>query len=146
MQSHIHKSTQSRNLIKNMYDVQSYVYVHAYIHNIMYSTYFNICTGRIVLKKYYNFLWKSFPEDHLIAYRRFSGTITQLDDDLTNSIVSAPTPERGNQIMLDIAMIGVSKDKTLMEFYYLVEEIIDNPKLSKIMKVFRNGKVYCMRM
>ena len=41
--------------------------------------------------------------------------------------------------MLDIAMIGVSKDRALMELYYLVEEIIDNPKLSKIMKVFKNG-------
>ena len=42
--------------------------------------------------------------------------------------------------MLDIATIGISKDRTLMEFCYLVEEIIDNPKLSKIMKVFRNGQ------
>ena len=105
-----------------------YLYIHI-----------NICTGRIVLKKYYNFLWRSFPEDHLIAYGKFSRKINLIDD-LNNSIISAPTSERGNQIMLDISMIGVSKDKALMEFYYLVEEIIDNPKLSKIMKVFRNGQ------
>ena len=67
--------------------------------------------------------------------------IVKLDDKICNDIVSATTSERGNQIMLDIATIGVNKDTTLMEFYYLVNELIDNPKLLKIMKVFKNGQL-----
>ena len=76
----------------------------------------------------------------MIAYGKLI-SIIKLDDKISNEIISATSSERGNQIMLDLVTIGVNKDKTLMEFYYLISQLIDNPKLLKIMKVFKNGQL-----
>ena len=105
--------------------------------------YFNLriilWTGRMVLKKYYNFLWRSLSKNHLQTLERFS-SVGNITDEMTSAIMSADTPEEGNRLMLHIAMVGVNKDVLLIQFYHLWEKLIDNPKLSKIVKVFKLGK------
>ena len=41
-------------------------------------------------------------------------------------------------------MAPIQKDNDLLIFCDVVEEIIDNPKLSKIMKVLRKGKAVAL--
>ncbi|XP_065903832.1 uncharacterized protein [Dysidea avara] len=91
---------------------------------------------RILLMKYYNFLWRSFPRDHVISFDRFNN-IVPLDGDVVDTIVSK-TAEEGNKLILDISLRVIDTDQELREFYLLVERIIGNPKLSKIMTVFKN--------
>ena len=75
----------------------------------------------------------------MTTFGRFTKLIP-LNDETADAVITAPTPEEGNQHILNICVIGVNKDKTLIEFYYLVEKLVDNPKLSTIMKVFKNGR------
>ena len=99
---------------------------------------FNFVLGCLVLKKYYNFLWQSFPQDHLTTLGRFS-KIVRLPDDLVDSVVSSSTSDDGNQKILNICALSIDKDRVLIEFSDLVNKIIDNPKLSTMMKVFKKG-------
>jgi len=94
-------------------------------------------TGRILLIKYYNFLWRSFPRDHVISFDRLS-KVVPLKEDTTDSIISKSS-EEGNQLILDISISIIDRDEDLQSFYFVVDKIIDNPKLAKIMKVFQNG-------
>ena len=87
--------------------------------------------------KYYNFLWRSFPQDHVISFDRLN-KIVPLKEGTADSILPK-TPEEGNQEILDISITIIDKDQDLQEFYFVVDKIIDNPKLSKIMKVLKNG-------
>ena len=91
-----------------------------------------------MLKKYYNFLWQSFPQDHLTTLGRFC-KIARVGDDLVDSIVSSATSDDGNQKILNICVLSIDKDNVLIEFSHLIEKIIDNPKLLTIMKIFKNG-------
>ena len=91
-----------------------------------------------MLMKYYNFLWRSFPQDHMISFDRFS-KIVPVKETASDAIASK-TSEEGNQVILDICIGIIDKDQDLEDFYHLVERIIDNPKLSKIMEVLKNGK------
>ena len=94
--------------------------------------------GRCVLKKYYNFLWQSFPQDHLTTLSRFSKMV-RLNDGTINTVASSPTSDEGNQKILNICIVAIDKDKILLEFSHLIDRIIDNPKLSTMMKIFKNG-------
>jgi len=98
-----------------------------------------IYTGRLVLIKYYNFLWRSFPEDHLVSYDRVN-KILSLDHDIYDLIFSSETSEPGNQKVLNFCVYGVSSDKLLLDFFSLMKNVISNPKLSKILNVFKKGK------
>lgn len=97
-----------------------------------------VYVGRILLRKYYNFLWRSFPKDHLITHVKFA-ELFKLDKDLHDDIIAA-APEKGNRMILDICVIGICRDVALIEYCSIVEKLINNPKLSKIMKVFKNGQ------
>ena len=79
----------------------------------------------------------------MITYERLrSGGV--LHDKIKRTIMSTGSPEEGNQTILDIVILGINKDIILLQFYDLVERLIDNPKLSKIMEVFKNGQ--CVRV
>ena len=93
----------------------------------------------MVLKRYYNFLWKNFPQDHLVSLGRFC-KLVPLSDDIVDMIVSSSSPEEGHQKLLNICVITIEKDKALLTFCDIVDKIIDNPKLSKIMKIFRDSE------
>jgi len=94
-----------------------------------------------LLKKYCNFLLKNFPPDHFESLARVNKFIP-LDDILVDAVITASCPAEGNQRMLKICMLMVYLDKYLIEFCSIMEKLIDNPKMSKIMKVFRRGMTY----
>ena len=104
------------------------------------STFLHI-VGRLLLKRYYNFLWKNFPQDHLVSLGRFC-KLVPLSDDVVDIIVSS-SPDEGNQKLLNICVVTIENDKSLPRFCSLVEHIIDNPKLSQLLKIFRDGEDTC---
>ena len=114
-------------------NILTYTYV---IFSMLYYVYMYV--GRILLMKYYNFLWRSFPKDHITTHVKFY-ELFKLDKDLHDDIIAA-APEKGNRIMLDICTIGICRDVALIEYCGILEKFIVNPKLSKIMKVFKNGQ------
>ena len=94
--------------------------------------------GRCVLKKYYNFLWQSFPQDHSVTLGRFT-KVVNLAKNLVDSIASSQTSDEGNRKILNICILSIDRDNLLLEFSLVIDKIIDNPKLSVIMKIFKNG-------
>ena len=53
------------------------------------------------------------------------------------------SPDEGNQKLLNVHVITIDNDKSLPRFCSLVEQIIDKPKLSQLMKIFRDGESAC---
>ena len=107
-----------------------------YLHAVSQYDFF---TGRILLMKYYNFLLSSFPRDHLISFDRLNKAVPIKDSEIVSTIVSSSDSKKTNRLILNITLNVIDKDQDLREFYLLVDRIIDNPKLSKILNVFRNG-------
>ena len=110
--------------------------------NVLYTCISRTSVGRMVLKRYYNFLWKNFPQDHLVSLGRFC-KLVPLSDDVVDLIVSSSSPEEANQKLLNICVVTIEKDKALLSFCDIVDKIIDNPKLSKMMKIFKDGEHAC---
>ena len=98
-----------------------------------------IYVGRAVIRKYCNFLWKSFPKDYPLTLARFDKEFpTKIGGH--DRIATYPNLEMGNLKILSLCIIGIQKDSNLFQFCTIMEKIIDNPKVSKIMKVLRKGK------
>ena len=92
-----------------------------------------------VVKKYYNFLWKSFPSDYSVTLARYNQAFPKKDK-IDDRIMTCPNLEMGNLKILSLCILPIQKDNNLLDFYEVVETIINNPKLLKIMKVFKKGK------
>ena len=125
-----------------------WMYIHTYeyyifiifVHYILNKhVHMYVYTGRLVLKKYYNFLWRSFPQDHLVSYDRLNKMLS-LERDIYDLIFSSETPEPPNQRILNFCIYGIGNDKLIVDFFSIVKNIISNPKLSKILNVFKNGE------
>ena len=97
-----------------------------------------MCVGLVVLKKYCNFFWKSLPNDYSVTLARFSeASSKEIESD--DNIATCPSLEIGNLKIMFLCMSGVDSDDDLLTFSDIMEEIIDNPKLTKIMEVFKEG-------
>ena len=68
--------------------------------------------------------------------------LAPLSDDAVDITVSS-SPDEGNQKLLNVCVITIDNDKSLPRFCSLVEQIIDKPKLSQLMKIFRDGESAC---
>jgi len=75
----------------------------------------------------------------MISLDRFNKIIT-LKDNIIDAVASSSNSEEGNKTILNISLHIIEADENLRQFYLLVERIIDNPKLSKIINVFKNGR------
>ena len=96
--------------------------------------------GLVVLKKYCNFFWKSFPKDYSVTLARFcEASSKEIDSD--DNIATCASLEIGNMKIMFLCMSGVDSDDELLTFGDIMEVIINNPKLSKIIEVFKEGKI-----
>ena len=99
-----------------------------------------VYVGVVVFKKYCNFFWKSFPKDYSVTLARFcEASSKKIDSD--DNIATCPSLEIGNMKIKFLCMSGVESDDDLLTFGDIMEEIIDNPKLSKIVEVFKEGRI-----
>ena len=91
-----------------------------------------------MIRKYCNFLWRNFPKDYSVTLARFCKACPKASE-RNELIATCSNPEMGNLKILSLCMGPIQKDNDLLIFCDIVEEIIDNPKLSRIMKVLRKG-------
>ena len=62
-----------------------------------------------------------------------------VDDSVVDIIATAATPLEGNRRMMNIFILGIRDTKSLADFWYAINKVIDNPRVSKIMKAFKCG-------
>ena len=87
---------------------------------------------------------KNFPQDHLMSLGRVR-KLVPLSDDAIDITVSS-SPDEGNQkVTKRLCDHKIDNDKSLPRFCSLVEQIIGKPKLSQLMKIFRDGESACAR-
>ena len=117
------------------------MYVHTYVCTNLFlyvCVYLLMNAGLVVIKKYCNFFWKSFPNDYSVTLARFCEASSRKPEENEN-IAICPNLEMGNLKILTLCMAGLDKDDALMIFGAIMKDMIDNPKLSKIFDVFKQG-------
>ena len=95
-------------------------------------------TGRTMLHSYYDTLWQSFPQDHLITLSRLCDLLP-VDEKLMQTIASYSSSEVANKRILNAAISNVKHDSVLLGFCILVEKLIEDPEKSRIIEKLRSG-------
>ena len=112
----------------------------------MYFEFFKLCicclttTGRTMLHSYYDTLWRSFPQDHLITLSRLCNLLP-VEERLVETIALYPTSDHdvANRRILNAALSNVKHDSVLLGFCALVEKLIENPEETKMIEKLRSG-------
>ena len=93
-----------------------------------------------MLHNYYDTLWQSFPQDHLITLSRLCDLLP-VDEGLVETIALYPTYDHdvANKRILNAALINVKRDSELLGFCMLVEKLIENSEEAKMMEKLRSG-------
>ena len=91
-----------------------------------------------VLKKHYNSLWRSFPEDHMITLSTLCGVVT-INEEIVDLLTCIPTSELSNRTILDYIIYTMNGEDQLMNFCDLMELLINNTRLSKVVGELRKG-------
>ena len=117
-----------------------YVAVYYYI---SYYAVVIIVTGRTMLRSYYDTLWQSFPQDHLITLSRLCDLLP-VEERLVETIALYPTSEHdvANRRILNAALSNVKRDNELLGFCLLVEKLIASPNKAKVTEKMKSGQFY----
>ena len=91
-----------------------------------------------MLHSYYDTLWQSFPQDHLITLSRLCDLLP-VDEKLMQTIASYSSSEVANKRILNAAISNVKHDSVLLGFCILVEKLIEDPEKSRIIEKLRSG-------
>ena len=97
-----------------------------------------IITGRTMLHSYYDTLWQSFPQDHLITLSRLCDLLP-VEERLMETIASYTSSEIANKRILNAALSNLKHDSVLLGFCILVEKLIEDPAKSKVIEKLRSG-------
>ena len=97
-----------------------------------------IITGRTMLHSYYDTLWQSFPQDHLITLSRLCDFLP-VGERLVETIALYPTSEHdvANRRILNAALSNVKRDNELLGFCLLVEKLIASPNKAKTIETLK---------
>ena len=93
-----------------------------------------------MLHSYYDTLWESFPQDHLITLSRLCNLLT-VEERLVETIALYPTSHHdvANRRILNAALSNVKHDSVLLGFCALVEKLIENPEEATMIEKLRSG-------
>ena len=93
-----------------------------------------------MLHKYYDMLWQSFPQDHLITLSRLCDLLP-VDEGLVETIVSYSSSDMANKRILNAALSNLKSDTELLGFSALVQKLIENPEKAKMIENLRSGEL-----
>ena len=99
------------------------------------------CTALAVLKKHYHLLWRSFPDDHLVTLTSLCDHVKGVDPYIVNLVTDLSNSELANQIILNYVIVIMKGDQQMKGFCDLMENLINNPAMSKIVNALRIGIV-----
>ena len=106
--------------------------------------YIRICmhVGAVLLRKHYNELWMSLPEDYIITLQKLykPGKIIDVNKitGFIDLVISCPNAPLSNKMILDILIFTAKSDTQLLGFSYLLEKLVQDSKVA-VVKLFRNG-------
>jgi len=69
--------------------------------------------------------------------------VFKIDEDIVELITIMPTSDQSNRMMLDYILYIMKGEDRLMKFCDLMEVLINNIRLIKIVKDLRNGEKIC---
>ena len=103
--------------------------------------YYSILTvGFTLLKKHYDNLWMSLPEDIMITLGqlcKFENFKT--NDRFLNLITSCPDYKQSNKMILYGLMYNARNVFRLLGLSYLMEKLVASPTNATVIESFRNG-------
>jgi len=91
-----------------------------------------------MLHKYYEMLWQSFPQDHLITLSRLCDLLP-VDEGLVKTIVSYYSSDMANKRILNAALSNLKDDSELLGFSMLIEQLVECSANSKMIENFKSG-------
>ena len=94
------------------------------------------------IKKHYNNLWKSLPEDHMITLERFYDIkIIEFTDQAVAQIVSSTNSQLANKKIFDLIISVITNDYQLLGLSFLMERLANGVVMSDspYIESFRNG-------
>ena len=118
------------------------------MYECMYAcAYLIIYVGAAVIRKHYNDLWMSLPEDYMDTLHQFNsskpGDITDASSiiGIADLVSSCKNP---NKMMLDLLISTVNNDIQLLGFSYMLGKIVkaEHSKVA-VIKSFRKGWLKC---
>jgi len=98
----------------------------------------NSCTALAALKKHYNNLWRSFPDDHMITLSTLCEACN-VQSEAIEMITACRSSDEANRTILNYIIFITKGDQQIMEFCNLMQKLINNPRLSKITSDLRSG-------
>ena len=99
--------------VRTLYDLMGIITVHTYMLS------FTILTGVATLKKHYNHLWMTLPEDHMITLER----LRKIYDKLADDIVSYTNSQWSNNLIFDVLISLTKNDNQLLGLSFLIERV-----------------------
>ena len=96
-------------------------------------------TALAILKKHYHALWRSLPDDHLVTLTVLCDECENINPEITQMVATLQSSEQANEIMLDYVIVILKGDQQMMAFCDLMEKMINNPALSKVVSSLRTG-------
>ena len=113
-----------------------YIYIATYI--------IIISTGVATLKKHYNNLWMSLPEDHMITLERLHKMeMYTISDNVIDQIMSSTNSQWSNKKLLNLIISITKNDYQLLGLSFILERLeagdvlmTDCPHIES----FRNGR------
>ena len=118
-------------------------YIHTVCKSVCYSDNAKISyfLALEILKKHYPFLWRSLPEDYMATLATVCVECS-VSNGVIELITSFSTPDQCNQEILNYIIYITRGDDHMMAFCKLMEKLITNPQLSKIVGALRKGTVW----
>ena len=99
--------------------------------------------GVVTLKKHYNNLWISLPEDHKITLQRFYDIeMYKIPDEVVDQIISSTNSQWSNRKILNGLISATENDNQLLGLSFLIEMLVTGGVLISDcpnIELFRNG-------
>ena len=95
-----------------------------------------------MLHSYYDTLWQSFPQDHLITLSRLCNFLP-VEERLVETVALYPTSRHdvANRRILNAALSNVKRDNELLGFCVLIEKLIADPDKAKTVENLKSGQL-----
>ena len=84
-------------------------------------------------------MWRSLPDDRMITLTTFCQSCKNVDPDIVELVTVVPNSEQANQIILNYVIFILTGDQQMLAFCDLMQKLINNPALSKVVSALRLG-------
>ena len=91
-----------------------------------------------LLRKYYNILWQSFSDDHILTIGILD-TLIEVKESFFDEVVAITNPSQANIKILDALILWLKQDDKIMEFCKVIKRLAMSNKFVKELLQFELG-------